>query len=55
MFNSVGLRVRGEEYVLPEEPQVVQDNIIGIENRAGDTWKLKRWNKYSELISLLKI
>ena len=54
MFKSLGLEFRGEEYVLNLEPKVVKDDIIGIEVRAGDRWKLKRWDKYAKLIRLLR-
>jgi len=54
MFKSLGLKFRGEGYVLNVEPKAVKDDVIGIEGRASDTWRLKRWDKYSELASLLR-
>lgn len=54
MFKSLGLEFKGEEYVLNLGPKVVKDGVVGIESRASDIWKLKRWDKYSELASLLR-
>lgn len=54
MFKALGLSFKGEEYVLNEEPKIVKDGVVGIENRAGDTWRLKLWDKYPKLISLLQ-
>ena len=54
LFGTLGLIFSGEEYVLNERPKEINENIIGIEMRSGDTWKMKQWNKYLELIKFLK-
>lgn len=54
LFRTLGLNFSGEEYVLNERPKEINENIIGIEMRSGDTWKMKQWNQYPKLIKLLK-
>lgn len=54
MFKSLGWTFKGEEYVLNVEPRAVKEEIVGIESRLSDTWKLKRWDKYHELAGALR-
>jgi len=59
LFNMLGLKFNGEEYLIniPVQCHSKQYNdkfIIGLENRAGDRWPTKVWNKFYELSLLLK-
>jgi heptosyltransferase-2 len=54
LFKTIGFNFSGEEYVIGERPKEINENIIGIEMRSGDIWKMKQWNQYPRLIKLLK-
>ncbi len=50
LFRMLGYNFKGEEYFIPEDIiSKAQNNIIGIESRAGARWPTKIWNQYSEL------
>lgn len=54
LFGFLGKKFNGEEYILNYPHKKVDEKIIVIENRAGDRWPMKRWDKYEELIKRLK-
>lgn len=58
IFNTIEKKFNGEEYILNldgvKNLNKNSELIIGIENRAGDRWPMKQWNKYDELAELLK-
>ena len=50
LYKMAGKTFSGEEYLIPED--VVPNSnskVVGIEARAGERWKSKRWNGYEEL------
>ena len=53
LFAMIGKEFKGEEFIM-NRPDVAEKNIIGIEDRAGVRWKMKRWDKYPELAEKLK-
>jgi len=54
VFEMMGLEFKGQEYILPYEPKIYNDQItIGIETRAGNRWPMKIWPRYKDLISNL--
>ena len=56
IFEMLGKRFNGEEYILPVEPQSnpAGQEKVGLETRSGDRWVGKRWSRFSELMELLK-
>lgn len=56
IFKMLNQKFTGEEYILgftPNKKIESSRKIIGIENRAGERWPSKKWNKYEKLASLL--
>jgi heptosyltransferase-2 len=55
LYKMIGCTFSGEEYLIPEDiiPNTVP-KLIGIEARAGERWKSKRWNGYEMLAENLK-
>lgn len=55
LFALLGLRFRGEEYVLnvPTKKTPVPGRVC-LEPRAGAEWPMKRWNRYDELAVRLR-
>ncbi len=50
VFEMVGRRFQGEEYLLPQrEGASPREPIVLLEERAGDRWPIKRWNNYGRL------
>jgi heptosyltransferase-2 len=55
LFEMAGLRFRGEEYVLDRPAAPANDRpAAGIEVRAGDRWRFKKWDKYDALERALR-
>ena len=54
LFNMLGKKFKGEEYVLNIKPKTVNKPIIGIEKRAGEKWPAKQWVYYDKLAQKLK-
>ena len=56
IFGMLGKKFNGEEYILPVEPQSspAGQEKAGLETRSGDRWVGKRWNRFPELMELLK-
>jgi len=54
LFRLLGAKFKGEEYLIREDIKVKRNNnLIGIEARAGDRWPTKCWHKYDELAEKL--
>lgn len=53
LFAMIGKEFKGEGFVM-NYPDVEEKNIIGIEERAGIRWKMKRWDKYQALAEKIK-
>jgi len=54
LFQSCGLRFRGEEYMLPLSPARVDARIVALERRVGLTWPAKAWRGFPELSANLR-
>ncbi|MEO1515150.1 MAG: glycosyltransferase family 9 protein [Bacteroidota bacterium] len=55
LFRMMGHVFAGEEYLIREDvPAKPQAKLVGIENRAGDRWPTKCWDKYEELADQLR-
>ncbi|MDR0604743.1 MAG: hypothetical protein LBG80_10610 [Bacteroidales bacterium] len=55
LYKMIGKTFAGEEYMIPEDIIPNTDpKLIGIEARAGERWKSKRWNGYEKLAEKLK-
>lgn len=55
LFEMVGNKFCGQEYFVREHTDAEKiPNLIGIEDRAGERWPTKRWDKYSLLAEELK-
>ena len=49
IFNGLGLRFAGEQYVLPEPIETGLSGDIAIAAEAGAVWPMKKWAYYGEL------
>ncbi len=55
LYQMIGKDFRGEEYLIREDIKVnKQEQLIGIEQRAGNRWPTKRWDKYNILADKLE-
>lgn len=54
LFNMFGKKFNGEEYILNFPIKKIDEKIIGMEERVGKRWPLKKWNKYRELAKRLE-
>jgi heptosyltransferase II len=54
MFKTIGCDFKGEEYLLSVSSKRGIAGLVGIDKRSGDKWKMKRWTKFPEFITLLK-
>lgn len=54
MFNIIGKKFNGEEYILPVEPKKIKETVIGLERRSGEKWPMKKWKGYKKLGEKLK-
>lgn len=54
LFNNIGMTFHGEDYVFGYEPKFVDENVIGLEGRAGDRWPMKIWPYYDDIKQKLK-
>jgi heptosyltransferase-2 len=59
LLGMIGREFRGEEYLInyaPAKEKIAKGKIrIGIEERAGERWPTKQWDKYRELAELLTV
>ena len=55
LFGFINKKFNGEEYILNIKSKIIKEKIIAIENRAGDRWPMKKWDKYGLLIKNLKL
>ena len=55
LFSMVGRHFQAEEYLLnmPLKKMPIP-SLVGLEERAGDVWPMKRWNKFEALARRLK-
>jgi heptosyltransferase-2 len=51
LFGMLGFDFNDKQYILPNIKNNFKENkkVIGIENRAGNRWPTKLWDKYTEL------
>ena len=54
LFNMIGKKFKGEEYVLPVQPAKEKTGVIGLETRSGDRWVGKRWKRFDEFCRILR-
>jgi len=55
LFRMLNKHFNNEPYILNiTKPNNLPKVIVGIEKRSGNRWPMKQWEKYNELISLLK-
>lgn len=54
LFQACGFEFGGEEYILPPLPAAAARPLVGIEERTGHRWPLKRWPGCGGLTRLLK-
>lgn len=53
LFEMVGKKFKGEEYILPVKGSHQSSGIVGLEARSGERWVAKRWPRFEEFIELL--
>jgi heptosyltransferase-2 len=49
IFEGLGLRFKGQAYVLPEPPETDLSGDIAIAAESGPVWPMKKWAYYEEL------
>ena len=49
IFAGLGLRFKGEKYLLPEPAKTDLSGDVAISPKAGHVWPMKNWSYYAEL------
>lgn len=53
VFNGLGYKFQGENYILPSSPDMDLKGDIAISSKAGNRWPMKNWAYFDELAKLL--